>query len=107
MNTVENNTPHDEQCVKVPDEIWWQLFAHCGAGLGWFYTSVRLLDGKVIDNLFISNRGYILGTEAPGLSGAHDIEAVLLERRRFFFWRQSRWIRLNPQHPARRQYNAA
>jgi len=120
MNPVENNNPHDEQCIKVPEEIWWQLFAQRGAGQGWFYTSVRLLDGKVINNLFISNRGYILGTEAPGLAGAHgsldksvltfstpDIEGVLLQRRRFLFWRQSRWICLNPQHPARRQYEAA
>jgi hypothetical protein len=119
MNPVENNNPHDEQCVKVPEEIWWRLFALHAEGWGWSYTSVRLLDGRVIDNLCISNRGYILGTEAPGPAGAHgsldktvltfstpDIEGVLMRRRRLFFGRQSLWVCLNPQHPARRQHNA-
>jgi hypothetical protein len=79
---------------------------------------VRLLDGRVIPDLIISNRGYVLGREMPGLAGAHgaldssvlafktdDIEGVRLPLGRF--WRRERWICLNPQHPARRSQNAA
>jgi hypothetical protein len=112
----EINSPHEKLCVKVPDEIWQQLFASRGKGIGMFSVSVRLLNGEVFTDLLISNRGYIVGREAPGLAGAHgdidnsmltfkteEIEGIMLRLRYFIFWK-SRWICLNPRHPARRQY---
>jgi hypothetical protein len=112
------NNPHEEPCVKLPDEVWSRLLA-TGIRMPYgMFASVRLLDGKVIPDLFISNRGYVLGREMPGLAGAHgaldssvltfktdDIEGVKLPLGRF--WRRERWVSLNPKHPARRQCHGA
>ena len=112
------NNAHDEPCIKLPDEVWQRLLEtdmrlHFG-----IMGAVRLLDGRVIEDLIISNRGYVLGCEMPSLAGAHggidssvltfktdDIEGVRLPRGRFF--RRERWVCLNPEHPARRQTHAA
>ena len=80
--------------------------------------TVRLLDGKVIEGLVVSNRGFVLGREAPGLAGAHgaidssmvtftsdDIEGFCLKWGRL--WRRERWVTLNPRHPARRHFHVA
>ena len=104
--------------MKLPDEVWQRLLTtdmrlHFG-----MIGAVRLLDGRVFEDLIISNRGYVLGREMPGLAGAHgaidasvltfktdDIEGVRLPRGRFI--RREKWVCLNPEHPARRAFHAA
>jgi hypothetical protein len=102
----------------LPDEIWAGLLdlgMKMGGGL---VGTLRLLDGKLMPDMIISNRGFVLGREAPGLAGAHgaidcsvltfagdDIEGICLSWGRFK--RRERWVVLNPQHPARRRPHVA
>lgn len=111
----ESNQPHMGTYVKVPDEIWFnvlQLNRCCHAG--GFLGAVRLFDGKVIEQMIVSDRGYILGRVAPGLAGGHgdidgsmltfstdEIEAVQVPA--FRFWQRPQWVALNPQHPLRQK----
>jgi hypothetical protein len=99
----------------IPDELWAEfLEALPGAAKG-SRTSIRLFSGEVVKDLIISNRGYVLGREAPGLAGYHgtiddsvlkftelDIEAI--EAPAFHFWQRTRWVALNPNHPLRRKH---
>ena len=106
------NLPHESPCVKVPDEIWFAILKSRRCPAGGFSTAVRLFNGKILEQMIVSDRGYILGRIAPGIAGAHgdmetsilnfvigDIEAVLLPP--FHFWQRPKWIALNPDHPAR------
>jgi hypothetical protein len=115
---TEDNRPHVEPSVKLPDEVWSRLLNTGRVSPFGLLASVRLLDGRIINKVLISNRGYILGPMAPGLAGAHgsfdssvltfatkDIEGVLAHRRHF--WQRDMWVCLNPQHPARREYEKA
>lgn len=112
---TEDNRPHVEPSVKLPDEVWSRLLETGRVFPSGVFGSVRLLDSRIIDNVLISNRGYVLGPLAPGLAGAHgsfdssvltfatkDIEGVLARRRHF--WQRDIWVCLNPQHPTRREY---
>jgi hypothetical protein len=112
----ETNLPHPGPHVKVPDEIWFnvlRLNQCCPAG--GFLGKVRLFGGQVLEQMIVSDRGYILGRIAPGLAGAHgdidssmltfsteDIEAVQVPA--FRFWQRPHWVSLNPDHPARRAW---
>lgn len=111
---TEDNRPHVERSVKLPDEVWSRLLETGRVFPSGVFASVRLLDGRTIDNVLISNRGYVLGPLAAGLAGAHgsfdssvltfttkDIEGVLARRRHL--WQRDIWVCLNPQHPARRE----
>jgi hypothetical protein len=112
---IEDNRPHVEASIKLPDEVWLRLLETGRVYPSGVFASVRLLDGRMIHNVIISNRGYVLGPLAPGLAGGHgdfdssvltfatkDIEGVLARRRHF--WQRDVWACLNPQHPARRDY---
>ena len=99
--------------MKIPAELWASfLEALPGAAKG-AQASVRLFSGDVIRDLTISNRGYVLGREAPGLAGYHgtiddsmlkftelDIEALQVPA--FHFWQRPKWVALGPDHPARK-----
>jgi hypothetical protein len=115
---VASHSPMSNQGIALPDEIWAALLdigMKLGGGL---VGTLRLLDGKLIDGMIVSNRGFVVGREAPGLAGAHgaidssmltfnseDIEGFCLAWGRL--WRRERWVTLNPQHPARRRSHAA
>jgi hypothetical protein len=115
---VPSHSPMSKEEVALPDEIWAALLdigMKMGGGL---IGTVRLLDGKLIEHLVVSNRGFVLGREAPGLAGAQgaidssmlnfrseDIEGFCLSWGRFL--RHKRWVTLNPRHPARRRSHAA
>ena len=110
----ESNQPHTGPYVKVPDEIWFNLLQLnrpcCRAG--GFLGAVRLFSGEVVDNLIVSDRGYLLGRIASGLAGAHgdvdcsvltfqsdDIEAVQVPA--FRFWQRPKWVALGrPASPS-------
>jgi hypothetical protein len=94
--------------IRVPDELWFNLLAHKPCGPGGMETAVRLKDGSIIKNMIISDRGFLLGQEAPGLPGVHgkiddsqlnftsdDIAAVLAPKRHF--WSKARWVCINPK----------
>jgi hypothetical protein len=113
--SIKENRPHVEASIKLPDEVWLRLLETGRVYPGGIFVSVRLLDGRIIRDVLISNRGYVLGPMAPGLAGAHggfdssvltfatkDIEGVLARSRHF--WQRDIWTCLNPQHPARRDY---
>ena len=107
-----------DQGISLPDEIWATLL-DCGMKMGGGLDgTVRLLDGTLFENMIVSNRGLILGREAPGLAGAHgaidssmlsfrseDIEGFCLRWGKAL--RHERWVTLNPQHPARRHSHVA
>jgi hypothetical protein len=113
----ESNAPHEEQSVKLPDEVW-SLALSSGRVRDSFWASVRLLDGTVLDDMIISSRGYVLGKLMDGLAGAHggidfsmltfrtsEIEGIRIGRRRS--WQRPVWVLLNPDHPARRDYRGS
>lgn len=111
----DTNLPHEERHVKVPGEIWFSMLRQRRCPAGGLFASVRLFDGKVLERMIVTDRGYILGRIASGLAGGHgdvdnsmltfstdDIEAVELPA--FHFWQHSKWIALNREHPARRAW---
>lgn len=113
----ESNAPHDGQAVKLPDEVW-SLALSSGRVRTMFWGSVRLLDGTVLDDVIISNRGYVLGKLMDGLAGAHggidsrvltfgtpEIEGIRIGRRHF--WQRPVWFLLNPNHPTRQDYDGS
>lgn len=109
------NLPHEEPHVKVPDEIWFSILRLRRCPAGGFSASVRLFDGRFLERMIVTHRGYILGQIAAGIAGGHgdmdnsmltfntdDIEAVQLPA--FHFWQHSKWVALNPEHPTRRAW---
>ena len=111
----QNSSPEKETFVALPDELWANLLEVLPGAAKGIETSIRLFSGEIIERLVISNRGNIIGLEAPGLAGYHgtidnsmltfrteDIEAV--EVPAFRFWQRPKWVALNPQHPARRAW---
>src|ERR1019366_7077084 len=67
---VQYHSPMSDQGIPLPDEIWAALLdlgMKMGGGLA---GTVRLLDGTLFEDMIVSNRGFILGREAPGLAGA-------------------------------------
>ena len=112
---TEDNRPHIEPSVKLPDEVWHRLLETGRVYPIGIFATVRLFDGRKVERALISNRGYVLGSLAPGRAGSDgicdssvltfatkDIEGVLARRRHF--WQHDIWVCLNPQHPARRDY---
>lgn len=111
---IPYHSPNSTDGIRLPEEIWTALLnigMKMGGGL---IGTVRLLDGKLLADMIISNRGFVLGRQAPGLAGAHgdidssmltftsdDIEGICLSWG--WFRRRERWVILNPQHPARRR----
>jgi hypothetical protein len=104
-----------EKHVELPDELWTNLLEILPGAAKGIETSIRLFSGEVIQRLVISNRGNVLGREAVGLAGYHgtldnsvltfcsvDIEG--LRAPAFRFWQRPKWITLNPDHPARREW---
>ena len=102
----------EKRVVLLDDELWYNLLILVPRIAGGLETSIRLLSGKVLERMLISNRGEVLGREAEGLAGYHgtidnsmltfgtdDIEAVQVPT--FLFWQRPKWVALNPQHPAR------
>jgi hypothetical protein len=108
----ENTSAKPIKCVELPDELWTKLLEALPNAAGGYETSIRLFDGQVLERLIITNRGSIAGREAEGLAGYHgtidnsvltfgsdDIEAIQVPA--FSFWQRPKWIALNPDHPAR------
>lgn len=112
---IAANLPHEEQHVKVPEEIWFSILRLRRCPAGGFFASIRLWNGKSFDRMIVTDRGYILGRIASGVAGGHgdvdnsmltfstdEIEAVQVPA--FHFWQRAKWIALNPQHPARQAW---
>ena|SRR5207249_1142786 len=113
---MSQNSPQEkEKFAALPDELWANLLEVLPGAAKGIETSVRLFSGEIIERLVISNRGNVIGREAPGLAGYHgtidnsmltfstdDIEAVQVPA--FSFWQRPKWVALNPQHPARRAW---
>jgi hypothetical protein len=114
----ESNAPFTGHAVKLPDEVWSSAVDSGRVGWAGVVASVRLLDGTMLEDLIISNRGYILGRVVngpPAMDGQIDgsmltyetseIEGVRIGRRHL--WQRPLWLLLNPQHPARSQYHGS
>lgn len=89
--------------IKVPDELWYNLLAKEPCGPGGMQTAIRLSDGTILENIVISDRGFILGQEASGLPGSHgkldtsritftpnDIAAIQVPKRHV--WNRTQWV---------------
>ena len=112
---IEDNAPHTERSVKLPDELWDGLLRTVAGARFGMVTTVRLFNAQIISELLLSNRGYLLGrilSGPPQIDGIIDsssltfttseIEAV--EVPAFRFWQRPKWVTLNPQHPTRRAW---
>src|SRR3954466_499317 len=100
------------ESVMLPDDLWAHFLDVLPGAAKGIKTSIRLFSGEILEELLISNRGYILGRQAEGLAGYHgaidnsmltfgsdDIEGGL--RPKFHFWERPKWVALNPHHPNR------
>src|SRR6266404_1035011 len=104
-------SPKDEsRCVMLPYELWSNLRENLPPAIQEIETSIRLFCGEVVERLFISASGDILGRKAVDSERqkyptdysilnlrTEDIEAVQLPTTHF--WQPPRWIALNPRHP--------
>ncbi|MDR1190397.1 MAG: hypothetical protein LBK60_01865 [Verrucomicrobiales bacterium] len=102
MNNI--NLPHSIPCIKIPDEIWFNIVRLKRYSTG-FLSAVRLINGTILEDMITCNRGYILGRFAEGLAGGHghivnsmltfkteDISAIRVPA--FHFWQSRKWIKL-------------
>ena len=110
-------SPKDEsKCVMLPYELWSNLRENRPSAVQEIETSIRLFSGAVVERLLISAFGDILGQKAVDSERqkypadysilnlrTQDIEAVQVPASHF--WRRSRWLSLNPRHPARKRQN--
>ena len=116
--TPESNAPDGNRAVKLPDEVWERALASERVYSSGLFASVRLLNGTIYEEMFISNRGYVIGRLAEGLAGAHgsfddtmlsfttpEIEGIRIGKRHF--WQKPIWVLINPQHPARMAYHGS
>lgn len=55
----------------LPDELWPRFLEVLPGAAKGTKTSIRLFSGEIVEDLIISNRGYIQGREAEGLAGDH------------------------------------
>jgi len=109
---TEDNAPHKGICTKLPDELWMALARVVPGVAQGMLVTIRLFDGQIIEGLYLSGRGYLLGRIVSGMSQVDgsidsspltfnvcDIEAVQVPA--FHFWQRPKWITLNPRHPSR------
>ena len=112
----ETNTSEQDDSVMLPDEVWSLAIASRRVSPLGIVADVRLLDGSIYEDMLISDRGFVLGLPMDGLAGAHggidssilsfetdDIEGIRIGRRHI--WQRAIWLCLNPEHPARHNYN--